>query len=144
VARRTDSPIAATLLIFAGLVVIMLAVGNQSTALSNLFTAATILPAIIYLATVVLFAVTKDRLPKADDVFTLGRSAPYVVGASLVWLAFELSALLVPENFRTAVIIAAVVLGIGILVFIGYLILAPKALTEEPGCVLTDDQPMAS
>jgi amino acid transporter len=144
VARRTDSPIAATLLIFAGLVVIMLAVGNQTTALSNLFTAATILPAIIYLATVILFAVTKDRLPKADDVFTLGRSAPYVVGASLVWLAFELSALLLPENFRTAVIIAAVVLGIGILVFIGYLIFAPEALTEEPGGVLTDDQPVAS
>jgi hypothetical protein len=66
-------------------------------------------------------------------VFTLGRSAPYVIGASLVWLAFELSALLLPGNFRTAVIIAAVVLGIGILVFIGYLVFAPKALSDEAG-----------
>jgi amino acid transporter len=144
VARRTDSPIAATLLIFAGLVVIMLAVGNESTALNNLFTAATILPAIIYLATVILFAVTRNKLPYVDGVFTLGRSVPYVIGASLVWLAFELSALLLPDNFRTAVIIAAVVLGIGILVFIGYLVFAPKALSDEAGDVHTDELPAAS
>jgi amino acid transporter len=144
VTRRTDSPIAATLLIFAGLVVIMLAVGNESTALNNLFTAATILPAIIYLATVILFAVTRNKLPYVDGVFTLGRSVPYVIGASLVWLAFELSALLLPDNFRTAVIIAAVVLGIGILVFIGYLVFAPKALSDEAGDVHTDELPAAS
>jgi amino acid transporter len=141
VSRRTDSPIAATLLIFAGLVIIMLAVGSRSTALSNLFTAATILPALIYLATVILFALTRHRLPKVTGVFTLGRTAPLVIAASLVWLAFELSALLLPETFRTAVIIAAVVLGIGIVVFVGYLILVPKALTDEPGGVLTDPQP---
>jgi amino acid transporter len=144
VAKRTGSPIAATLLIFVGLVVIMLAVGNQSTALSNLFTAATILPAIIYLATVVLFALTKDKLPRVEDVFTLGRSAPYVIGASLVWLAFELSALLLPATFRTAVIIAAAVLGIGIVVFVCYLIFAPKALSDEPGGVLTNEHPADS
>jgi amino acid transporter len=144
VTRRTDSPIAATLLIFAGLVVIMLAVGNESTALNNLFTAATILPAIIYLATVILFAVTRNKLPYVDGVFTLGRSVPYVIGASLVWLAFELSALLLPDNFRTAVIIAAVVLGIGILVFIGYLVFAPKALSDEAGDVHADELPAAS
>jgi amino acid transporter len=141
VVRRTDSPIAATLLIFAGLVVIMLGVGNQTTALSNLFTAATILPAIIYLATVVLFAVTRNKLPEGDGVFTLGRIAPYVIGASLVWLAFELSALLLPDNFRTAVVIAAAVLGVGIVVFVGYLVFAPKALSEEPGGVLNDVVP---
>jgi amino acid transporter len=141
VVRRTDSPIAATLLIFAGLVVIMLGVGNQTTALSNLFTAATILPAIIYLATVVLFAVTRNKLPEGDGVFTLGRIAPFVIGASLVWLAFELSALLLPDNFRTAVVIAAVVLGVGIVVFVGYLVFAPKALSEEPGGVLNDVAP---
>jgi amino acid transporter len=140
VARRTDSPIAATLLIFAGLVVIMLVVGNQTTALNNLFTAATILPAIIYLATVILFAVTKDKLPSIEGVFTLGRSAPYVIGASLLWLAFELSALLLPETFRTAALIAAVVLALGMLIFVGYLVVAPKVLTDEPGTELTQDQ----
>jgi hypothetical protein len=127
------------LLIFAGLVVIMVAVGHQSAALSNLFTAATILPAIIYLATVILFAFTRSRLPQVDGVFTLNRSAPYVIAGSLLWLAFELSALLLPETFRTAVVIAAVVLGIGIVVFIGYLVLSPRSLTEESGGVLPDD-----
>ncbi|MCW2591950.1 MAG: amino acid permease [Mycobacterium sp.] len=139
VVKRTDSPVAATLLIFAGLVVIMVAVGHQSAALSNLFTAATILPAIIYLATVILFAFTRSRLPQVDGVFTLNRSAPYVIAGSLLWLAFELSALLLPETFRTAVVIAAVVLGIGIVVFIGYLVLSPRSLTEESGGVLPHD-----
>ncbi len=139
VVKRTDSPIAATLLIFAGLVIIMLAVGHQSAALSNLFTAATILPAVIYLATVILFAVTRHRLPHVDGVFTLGRSAPWVIWGSLIWLAYELSALLLPATFRTAVIIAAVLLGIGVIVFISYLVLAPHTLSDEPGSVLSND-----
>jgi amino acid transporter len=134
VAKRTDTPIAATLLIFVGLVAIMLSVGNETTALNNLFTAATILPAIIYLATVILFATTRHRLPVTEGVFTLGnKTAPLVLVASFVWLAYELAALLLPAEFRVAVIIAAAVLGIGAFVFAIYLLFAPKVLTVEPG-----------
>lgn len=142
VSRKHDSPIPATLLILAGLVIIMVAVGGESDALANLFTAATILPAIIYLATVVLFAVTRKKLPHVTDVFDLGRAATLVVVCSLVWLAFELTALLLPEQFHTAVAIAAAVLGIGVVAFVGYLLLRPAVLRTQPsGDVGTDTHP---
>ena len=71
VGRQTSTPVAATL--FCGiLIVVVLAVfallgilvPSQSNTLTNLFSAATLLPAIIYLATVVLYIYARRKLPE--------------------------------------------------------------------------------
>ena len=78
VGRQTSTPVAATL--FCGiLIVVVLAifallgilVPSQSNTLTNLFSAATLLPAIIYLATVVLYIYARRKLPETHG-FKLG------------------------------------------------------------------------
>jgi apolipoprotein N-acyltransferase len=64
--------------------------GQQSAALTDLFSAATLLPCLIYLTTVVLYLVRRRRLPEAAG-FSLGAWEIPVVGLALVWLVFELS-----------------------------------------------------
>ena len=73
------------------LIEIVLAIFAQSTsALFNLFSAATLMPCLIYLATVILYVVARRRLP-AERGFTLGRWENLVIGIALIWLLFELS-----------------------------------------------------
>src|SRR6266566_2945262 len=97
VGEQTGTPVAATL--FCGiLIVVVLAVfallgilvPSQSSTLTNLFSAATLLPAIIYLATVVLYIYARRRLPETHG-FKLGVWEWPIIVLSVIWLVFELS-----------------------------------------------------
>ena len=85
---RTSTPVPATILVFVVGVVLMLAV--PGAALLELITASTILPALIYGATVILYLAVRKRLEHKEGAFSLGRfELPVAIGA-LAWSAFVL------------------------------------------------------
>jgi amino acid transporter len=89
VSPRTGTPFAATALMFVITEVILLAFAFQTGALFTLFGAATLLPAVIYAATVVLYIAKRKTLPPSRG-FTLGRFEIPVIVIASVWLVFEL------------------------------------------------------
>ncbi len=90
VSPRTGTPRNATVMMLVITEIILAIFTRRPDALFNLFSAATLLPAILYLATVVLFAAKRRSLP-ATHGFTLRRWETPVLVLSLVWLVFELS-----------------------------------------------------
>jgi len=87
---RTGTPLMATVFLAIVLEVVLAVFANQSAALTNLFTASSLLPCIIYLATVILYIATRHKLPPARG-FDLGRFEWPVVVLAALWLLFELS-----------------------------------------------------
>ena len=97
VGKQTGTPVAATLLcgilievVLAGFALLGILVPSQSSTLTYLFSAATLLPAIIYLATVVLYIYARRNLPETHG-FSLGAWEWPIIILSIVWLLFELS-----------------------------------------------------
>lgn len=89
VSRTRHTPAAATIGYFMITQTILAIFSGTSDALFVLFSAATLLPAIIYAGTVLLYIVKRKSLP-ASKGFTLGRwEVPVLVLAS-VWLVYEL------------------------------------------------------
>jgi len=89
VSPRFGTPLAATALVTVVAELILAIFALQTDALFGLFSAATLLPAVIYAATVLLYIVKRKSLPPSKG-FTLGRfELPIIVLAS-VWLIFEL------------------------------------------------------
>ena len=68
---HTNTPVPATILVFVVGVVLMLVV--PGAALLELITASTILPALIYGATVILYLAVRKRLGHKEGAFSLGR-----------------------------------------------------------------------
>ncbi len=144
VSETLHTPIFSTLLIFVGGVVIILAIGGSSSTLTNLFTASTILPALIYLATVLLYVATRHKLVRGEHRrFDLGRWEWPVVGLALLWLCFELVALLGPSEFWTPVKIVGILLGAGVIVFAAFMLFGRSALRREPHTETLKHEPAA-
>ena len=71
-------------------------VAVPGAALLELITASTILPALIYGATVILYLAVRKRLERKEGAFDLGRfELPVAIGA-LVWSVFVLFVLVAP------------------------------------------------
>jgi len=130
VSERTGTPVAATVLLAVVIEVVLAVFATQTNALSNLFSAATLLPTIIYLATVILYVVTRRKLPRAQG-FSLGAFEWPVVILSLIWLLFEL-AIFRDAQFATPWMYCLVMVGLGVLYFIWMLITQPKVLETLP------------
>ena len=137
VGGQTGTPVAATL--FCGiLIMVVLAVfallgilvPSQSNTLTNLFSAATLLPAIIYLATVVLYIYARRKLPETHG-FKLGAWEWPIIGLSIIWLVFELSIFRDPQ-FRAPWVYSLVMFGIGLIYFFWMLATRPKVLQTVP------------
>src|SRR3954462_8843058 len=71
VSPRTQTPIPATLLMLAGGVVLMLVLPGD--VLIQLITASTILPILLYMATVALYLGVRGKLGRQEGAFDLGR-----------------------------------------------------------------------
>ncbi len=99
---RTRTPIPATVPILALGVVLMVAL--PGAALLELITASTILPALIYGATIVLHLAVRRRLGRRPGAFSLGRAELPVAVSALVWTLVSLVALINAAN-RLAVIV---------------------------------------
>ncbi|MFI5966453.1 APC family permease [Streptomyces asoensis] len=131
VSPRTQTPVPATVLIFALGVVLMVAL--PGSALLELITASTILPALIYAATIVLYLAVRGRLDRKKGAFDLGRFELPVAVCALVWTVIALFVLVAPGEALVSVVIVAGLLLAGALFFLVMLTLDREALETEPG-----------
>ncbi|MET9880926.1 APC family permease [Actinacidiphila glaucinigra] len=130
---HTRTPIPATVLIFAMGVILMVAL--PGAALLELITASTILPALIYGSTIVLYLAVRRRLGRRKGAFDLGRLELPVAVAALVWTVVALVALVTPREALVPLVIVVGLLVVGGLFFLGMLIFDRGCLEAEPGDV---------
>ena len=128
---RTQTPIPATILMFVGGVVLMVALPGD--ALIELITVGTILPA--------------DRLRRDGRALPGrtraagspgGRVLPRAVRAAgrvvaLVWLVVAMCVVVLPSQAASSVLVAGGVIVLGALFFVGLLVSNPEAMHTEPG-----------
>ena len=108
-------------------------VALPGAALLALITASTILPAVIYGLTIVLYLAVRGRLERKEGGFNLGRFELPVAIAALAWVIVALIVLLTPaEAFAPALIVVGL-LALSGLFFLGLLIADRQALATEPG-----------
>ncbi|MFI8266730.1 hypothetical protein [Streptomyces sp. NPDC085665] len=125
------APVPASVLIFALGVVLMVAL--PGAALLELITASTILPALIYGATIVLYLAVRGRLGRKKGAFDLGRFELPVAIAALVWTLAALLVLVSPREAFVSVVIVVGLLLVGGLFFLVMLTVDREALETEPG-----------
>ncbi|GAA3817318.1 amino acid permease [Streptomyces phyllanthi] len=128
---RTQTPIPATVLILVLGVVLMVAL--PGSALLELITASTILPALIYGSTIVLYLAVRGRLARKKGAFDLGRFELPVAVCALVWTLVALFVLVSPREALVPVVIVAGLLVAGGLFFLVMLKRDREALESEPG-----------
>ncbi|MFJ1974022.1 amino acid permease [Streptomyces sp. NPDC087903] len=127
---RTRTPIAATVLVFALGIVLVLAL--PGAALLELVTASTILPAVTYGSTIVLYLAVRGRLSRKKGAFDLGRFELPVAVCALVWTLIALFVLVTPGEALVSVLIVAGLL-LGGLFFLAMLRFDRQAMEIEPG-----------
>jgi hypothetical protein len=110
----------------------LIAVRSNTDALIDMFTTGTLMPAITYTGTVLLYTAVASRLRPEPSHFHLGRWQRLVVIGALVWLAYELIVLLGPELFRAAQGYALIAVMVGVIVFGLMWLLEPRAPDEPP------------
>jgi amino acid transporter len=131
VPKPTGGPTWATVLVAVAPAVPLVAVRSNTDALIDMFTAGTLMPAITYTGTVLLFAAVARRLRPEPGYFHLGRWQRLVVTGALLWLAYELVILLGPDIFRAAQGYALIVLLLGVIVFGLMWLLEPRAMRRQ-------------
>ncbi|MFD9374363.1 hypothetical protein ACFWBH_02310 [Streptomyces sp. NPDC059999] len=107
-------------------------VALPGSALLELITASTILPALIYGSTIALYLVVRRRLDRRKGAFDLGRGELPVAVCALAWTLFALFVLVAPGEALTSVVIVAGLLVLGALFFLGMLVFDRQALASEP------------
>jgi amino acid transporter len=135
---RTQTPIPATILVFAGGVALMVALPGE--ALLELITASTILPVIIYGATVALYLAVRRRLDRKEGAFDLGRFELPVAIVALVWLVIAMVVLVTPGVARVPILIVLGLMLVGGLFFLGMLMFDRKSLDIEPNTTAVSTQ----
>ncbi len=131
VPRATGGPTWATGTVATASALIVVSLSTNPDALVTLFTAATLLSAILYTATVLVYTRTVRRDPGPRAVFRLGRWRRPVVASALLWLSFELVVLLAPSQFRPAQRYVLAALALGLLVYGWLWATDPTALTTQ-------------
>jgi amino acid transporter len=137
VPRATGGPSWATVLAAVLGAVITLVLRTHTSALATLFTASTIMPALLYAGTVLLYVFTSRRRGTQEAEGTnrapFGRYKIPVVGGALIWLAYELIVLIGPSEFRDAQYYVLGALGLGLVFYVVQLVTEPRAMRTEPG-----------
>jgi amino acid transporter len=137
VPRATGGPPWATILAAVLGAAIALALRTHTAALTTLFTASTIMPALLYAGTVLLYIVTSRRRGAGESEGTRPRpfgkyELPIVAGA-VIWLAYELIILIGPSEFRDAQYYVLGALGVGLVFYLVQLVTEREAMRKEPG-----------
>lgn len=127
---RTQTPIPATLLLFAGGILLMLAMPGE--ALLALITAGTIVPMLTYAATVILYLSVRRKLDRREGAFDLGRFELPVAIIALVWLIAALFVLVSAESTIVPVLIVVGLVLVGGVFFAGMLLFDRGSLDTEP------------
>ena len=99
----------------------------------ELILATTILPAILYGMTIILYLVVRNRLDRREGAFELGRFELPVAIAALVWMGLVLFVLVTPsESLVPLVVVGGLVLAGGL--YFAYLWFFNRSVLEtEPG-----------
>ncbi|MCV7345837.1 amino acid permease [Mycolicibacterium rhodesiae] len=119
VSPRTKTPLNATIAMTTISAVILGVFSTSTDALFILFSAATLLPAVIYTITVALYIAKRRQLPQSD-AFSLGRWEIPIIVVAVAWLVFALS-LFRDASFRQPWLYVLVMVAIGA-VYLGYLL----------------------
>jgi amino acid transporter len=114
--RSRGTPLVATLLVMVLLEVLVVLFSQATDVLFSLFSTATLLPAIIYAITVLLYIVKRRSLPK-EHGFSLGRWEPLVIVVAVVWLVFELS-IFRDAQFSTPWLYIVVMTAVGVVYYV--------------------------
>ena len=133
VPRATGGPSWATVLAAVIGAAIMLVLRTHNAALVTLFTASTIMPALLYGATVLLYLFAGRRHRGQEGHFSLGRAEGAVIAGALVWVTYELIILIGPSEFRDAQYYVLGTLILGLIVFGLQWLLEPAAMRTELG-----------
>jgi amino acid transporter len=134
---RTQTPVPATILILVVGVILMVAM--PGAALLKLITASTILPALLYGATTVLYLAVRGRLDRKEGGFDLGRFELPVAIAALIWCLFALFVLVTPAEALIPVLIVVGLLVIGGGYFAYLWVHNREVLETQPGDVKVFD-----
>jgi amino acid transporter len=127
---RYRTPLAATGCVFVITELILAIFALHTDALFALFSAGTLLPALIYAATVVLYVVKRKTLPP-NQGFTLGRWETPVIVLAVIWLVFELS-LFRDASFASSWLYILVMFAMGAVYLVVLLIKRGPAGLEMP------------
>ena len=120
ISPRFGTPLNATIFMFLIGQLILAIFSTRTDALFGLFAAATLLPAIIYTVTVILYIVKRRSLP-ASKGFALGKWEIPVIVVAVIWLGFELL-LFRDASFRDPWLYVGIMVVIGAL-YLGYLLI---------------------
>ncbi len=131
VSPRTQTPIPATILILVVGVVLMVAL--PGAALLKLIVASSVLPALIYACTIVLYLRVRGRFEHRKGAFDLGRFELPVAICALVWVAFSLFVLVAPSEALVPDLVVVGLLVAGGVFFVGLLVFDRQALESPPG-----------
>jgi amino acid transporter len=127
--RRTGTPIATTLLAGVLCEIVLAIFANQTNSLTNLFAASTLLPAVIYLCTVILYMYARRKLPQTQG-FRLGVFEWPVIVLSLIWLIFELS-IFRDKSFALPWAYCGIMFALGLIYFAWMLVAQPHVLRKH-------------
>jgi amino acid transporter len=136
VSPKFGTPLIATVVVGVLLEIVLAAFANRTNSLFDLFSAATLMPAIIYFVTVLLYVATRRKLP-GEHGFNLGKWENLVIAISVVWLVFELS-IFRDHSFSTPWIYVGVMVAIGLLYF-AYMLITRRSF-EMPGPLTTPEE----
>ena len=92
-----------------------------SGSIEQLLLAAAVLPAVVYLVTVVAYMTRRRDLPTRFGTFSLGRWGLPVAGLATCWLVLVILILTVPETFRTTACVSLVVCLAGTIPWFGWI-----------------------
>lgn len=120
ISPRFHTPLKATLLYFCLAQLILAIFAHSETALFTLFGAATLLPAVMYASTVVLYLVKRKQLP-SNGKFDLGVWEVPILVVAVAWLVFEL-ALFRDASFKEAWSYVIVMVAVGA-AYLAYLLI---------------------
>jgi amino acid transporter len=132
VPRATAGPPWATVLAAVIGAVITLVLRTHVGALETLFTASTIMPALLYAGTVLLYLFT-SRTKDGGLPRPFGKMEFPVIAGAVIWLAYELIVLIGPGAFRDAQYYVLGSLGVGLVFYVVQLVTEPRAMRAEPG-----------
>jgi amino acid transporter len=132
VPRATAGPLWATVLAAVVGAGITLVLRTYTAALATLFTASTIMPALLYAGTILLYVLT-SRTKDGKYRRTFGKMEFPIIAGAVIWLAYELIVLIGPKAFRDAQYYVLGSLGVGLVFYVVQLVTEPRAMRTEPG-----------
>ena len=137
VPRATGGPPWATVLAAVLGAVITLVLRTHTAALATLFTASTIMPALLYAGTVLLYVFTSrgrgTQRAGGGQPRPFGKFELPIIAGAVIWLAYELIILIGPAEFRDAQYYVLGALGLGLVFYVVQMVTEREAMRTEPG-----------